>query len=313
MTCQSNNEPFVYAKLYKCLFDPDAVPELKDLPALAKVLYCFLLDEKAYAEKIQQRNNIGEIFVVYTAERIARAFGIGKDTAMKLVKQLEDHKLITRKKTVGKADQIIVKDISEVIHISTLSTETSAERPLEIFMGSGSNPLDFSGRPLENSKSNYTTNQNNIDNDHPYSFLLPDDDDENESEMTEKKEESTPQTFKCLSQEEFLLMKSGFHYDYHQEFKDAATFNTLVSQLEDLLTRQRNVVRVHGQVMLWETVANRLMKITEDDLDYASICVERFNKKINNPNAFFTTVLWDCVGNGETGIANLAKADFGFS
>lgn len=292
-------ESMVYYRLPKELIKGDL---FKKLSCESKILYAVLRDRVELSIKNKWVDENDHVYIIYSGKEIDADLGCSKNSRIKYLNELEEYGLITRKHNVGYPDWIYVHNFS-VINSPPLWGGAKNEPP-----SSNSEPGVVQSLNPNKNYNNKTDNKT----DQKYSFLLPDDD-ENESEMKEKKEKSTPQTFKCLSQEEFLLMKSGFHYDYHQEFKDAATFNALVSQLEDLLTRQRKVVRVHGQVMLWETVANRLMKITEDDLDYASICVERFNKKINNPNAFFTTVLWDCVGNGETGIANLAKADFGFS
>lgn len=298
-----------FAKVYKCLFDPDRYPEFSELSALAKLLYCLMLDEKGYAEKIQQKNSIGEIYIVFTAERIAKALGIGKDTAMKLVKQLEDHKLLRREKQIGKADRIVLKDIEEVIHISTLSTEP----PLENSDGSDNNPLEFSegdplknsGRPLEKSKGNKNTTENSIDQ--IYSFF-PDQTDQDDK--NDGRNERTPSTTSYERVEvdreawsEFL--KLGFHLAY----SDGAIYKSLFECLMRILENPKSTINVHGKPEDYDRVIQRLCRISESDLDYAATMVSRFKSPIRNPNAFYTTVLYDCVGNGDAGMMKLAEAD----
>lgn len=103
---QANNQSCSYFQIPKVLFVSE---EFKDLPALAKTAYGLLYDRSRLSKKNGWVDADGNVFLYYTIEELAEMLGCSKDTASKMMKKLEHHKLIVRQRQgQGKPWKVVV-------------------------------------------------------------------------------------------------------------------------------------------------------------------------------------------------------------
>lgn len=66
----------------------------KTLSPLAKLLYSILRDRFSLSVKNNWKNNLGDIYIIYTRQALCDLLDIKKDTASKLFRELREHQLI---------------------------------------------------------------------------------------------------------------------------------------------------------------------------------------------------------------------------
>ena len=80
----------------------------------AKLLYGILLDRMSLSGKNDWCDANGKVFIIYTVEELMEDFGCSNKTAIKLLRELEQHDLIVRQRQgLGKPSLIYVKQIQQ--------------------------------------------------------------------------------------------------------------------------------------------------------------------------------------------------------
>ena len=80
----------------------------------AKLLYGILLDRMSLSGKNGWCDANGKVFIIYTVEELMEDFGCSNKTAIKLLRELEQHDLIVRRRQgLGKPSLIYVKQIQQ--------------------------------------------------------------------------------------------------------------------------------------------------------------------------------------------------------
>lgn len=248
-------------------------PVYKDLSYGAKIMYAVLHDRMSLSIKSHWVDEENAVYILYSSSKLEADMGCSKNSRIKYMEELENFGLISTKKEQGKPTRIYVHKF-EVIH--TTGSEIELVQNLNQFKNST--------EPVQNLNPNYTNNNDT------YNDLI-----------------NTTTTITVDESE----MKEKFHLDYHRQYDgDYQIYASLFKKLISILSGGETYINVHGSLIDKERAINHLSSISEDDLDYAATCIKRYKKPIINTSAFYTTVLWDSVGNGESGMQNLARSDW---
>lgn len=271
----------------------------KTLSAESKLLYALLRDRVDLSIKNKWVDDKGHVFIIYSGKEIDEDLGCSKNSRIKYLSELEDFGLISKKHNKGYADWIYVHNLQVINSGSNIEPPSGAKNeppPAQNLNQGGTNfepESDLLSQP-------YFGNQTDS--------FFPDQTDQDEK--NDGRNERTPSTTSYERVEvdreawsEFL--KLGFHLAY----SDGAIYKSLFECLMRILENPKSTINVHGKPEDYDRVIQRLCRISESDLDYAATMVSRFKSPIRNPNAFYTTVLFDCVGNGDAGMIKLAEAD----
>ena len=236
-------------------------------------MYAILHDRMSLSIKSGWLNEDGAVYILYSSSKLEADMGCSKNSRIKYMEELEKIGLISLEKQQGKPTKIYVHKF-EVIN------STGSKNELVQKM----NQFKKSTEPVQKMNPNYTnTNDTN---------------------------DSLINTTTTIKVDEDNL-KDKFHYDYHRCYDgDFPIFDSLFKKLVSILSGQETYINVHGSMIDKERAINHLSSTSEEDLDYAATCIRRYKKQITNPSAFYTTVLWDSVGNGSSGMQNLAKSDW---
>lgn len=89
----TDNNPYI--KTPKFLFTDS---KYINLSVAAKLLYGLILDRLTLSQKNNWVDNEGFVFIIYTVEETAKVLNCSEDTATKVLRELENAKLITRKR-----------------------------------------------------------------------------------------------------------------------------------------------------------------------------------------------------------------------
>ena len=95
----------------KCLFYAD---EYKRLSPLAKLAYGFLRDRSSLSRRNGERwiDSHGSVYIYFSIKELAERFSCCEDKAGQIMKELEDHKLISRtRQGQGKPYRVVVQDV----------------------------------------------------------------------------------------------------------------------------------------------------------------------------------------------------------
>ena len=131
---------------------PNALFEgaLAEMSSDGKMLYSLLMNRRSLSEKNNLTDARGMTIVYFTNQEVCKRLQCGHDKATKLFRELENYKLISRRKQgLGKPDMIYVKDISVCEKSAGSNAEKQECGVSEIRTTESENPAD-----------NYTDNSN---------------------------------------------------------------------------------------------------------------------------------------------------------
>lgn len=78
----------------------------------SKYLYCLMLDRRSLSEMNDWRDEYGEVYIYYTIEEIQKELCCGNKKVSRLLRELEQHRLIRRcHQGLGHPNRIYVTDI----------------------------------------------------------------------------------------------------------------------------------------------------------------------------------------------------------
>jgi len=114
-----------FKKLHKFLFDWE---ELSDLSTCAKVLFCLMMDELNFSKQKGLIGESGNEYIMFSRDRIMDLLSIGKNTASKITKELEDIGLIrVEQGFVGDNRQIYLQIPYELLHRGVIQTPVNTQ------------------------------------------------------------------------------------------------------------------------------------------------------------------------------------------
>lgn len=90
-----------YYKLPKFLFKDE---EFKKMSIESRVIYAIMLDREQLSIKNKDKftDDAGKIFIVMTVEQIQEIVSCARPKAVKILKEIEDYKLIKKKREMDK-------------------------------------------------------------------------------------------------------------------------------------------------------------------------------------------------------------------
>lgn len=250
-------------------------PRYKKLSAEAKLLYGLMLDRVGLSRKNGWVDSKRRVYIIYPVQDICDDLCVGRDKAYKMIKELEEIKLINRQKRgQGLKDLIYVRNFSSCVAQSYPQYEQSTDSKVEEqpFQNTenhnsesqntenhNSGILDFSNQELWNSSQ-----KNNNKGSKTEGSINPSINQSCNTRMDGLMDESEPPTMTRIRIEDQI----GY-LTFAQDKDTAAIANEIVDILEDVITIERKSIRICGTDYPWAHVRDRFRKLTY--MDVASV------------------------------------------
>lgn len=245
-------ESFAFIRVPKVLIGKEQYATLSTEAAL---LYGLLLDRMCLSTKNRDRftDKDGFIFVYYTLEKVCATLGCGKEKATRLFKELEENKLLIRKKQGrGKPARLYVLKFKTAAH------------PKSEALQSGSPDC---GKPEANNTDNNKTK----------------DKETNLSIVKHDYDATVERIKKQLSYE--TLVQNGESYQNR--------LDEIVLIMADAICSTSPTVRIGGSDFPREVVRSRLFKLNFSHVEYVIDCLNHNTTPIGNIRAYLLTMLYN--------------------
>lgn len=228
---------------------------LAGLSSDSKLLYSLLQNRRSLSEKNNLTDAHGKTIVYFTNHEVCEKLKCGHDKATRLFCELENFKLISRKKQgLGKPDLIYVKDIPDYGQVVPLSAEKQECIVSEI-----------STLASEKLAGNY-----------------------NESNNTDPN--YIDQSFSYEEIEE--MIKRQIEYDVLSERNYGGVLDEIVSLITDTYCTMESFVRISKRQISTQTFRMRISKLTAEHIEYVIKSLEKNEGKIKNIRAYLLAALY---------------------
>lgn len=236
---------------------PNALFEgaLAELSSEGKLLYSLLMNRRSLSEKNNLTDAQGRTIVYFTNREVCEKLQCGHDKVTKLFRELENFKLISRRKQgLGKPDMIYVKVISDCVQSAVINAEKKERRASE--SGTGER---------EKSAGNNTDNSNT----------------------------DTNYTDQIFSYEEIeAMIKDQIEYDILFERYYGGVLDEIVNLITDTYCTEERYVRVSKRQISTQTFRARISKLTAEHIEYVIDSLEKNKGMIRNIRAYLLTTLY---------------------
>lgn len=110
-------------------------PVFRDVSLEAKVLYSRMYNRVFLSARNPERfsDREGRLYIYYSQSEVMELFRVSKNTAGKMMKQLENIGLIERRRAAGRHTKIYVKDVYSDREVNTYKAEEADRRMLEAY------------------------------------------------------------------------------------------------------------------------------------------------------------------------------------
>lgn len=233
------------------------LPEFSGMSVEAKLLFALILDRTGVSEMNGERftDKQGNLFVIYTLDEICTKLGCSKPTAVKALKELQEGKMIEKKREgIGKASKIVVKKFA----LSLLKIEPDSYKNFT--------PSSQKNEPVEVKNFDCNYNKENYNN---FSYTNPSTAYE---ELTERIEDQIE--YDCI-------------------VGDAEIVREIIYVMADVMTGMSPTVRISGETFPREVVVSRYKKLTAEHIQYVVNCIENAEIKIVNMKAYLVAALFN--------------------
>ena len=228
---------------------------LAELSLDGKMLYSLLLNRRSLSEKNNLADARGRTIVYFTNREVCEKLKCAHDKATKLIRELENYKLISRRKQgLGKPDMIYVKDIS----VCEKSADVNAEKQ-------ESGASEISTGKCEKSARN-KNQSNHIESDQSFSY--------------EEIEE---------------MIKDQIEYDTLSERTYGGVLEEIVNLISDTYCTEERYVTIAKRQISAQTFRARISKLTAEHIEYVIQSLEKNEGKIRNIRAYLLTALYYSV------------------
>ncbi len=228
---------------------------LAELSSDGKLLYSLLLNRRSLSKKNNLKDARGRIIVYFTNQEVCKRLQCGHDKATKLFRELENFKLISRRKQgLGKPDMIYVKDISECEKLAVVNAEKQQCGESE----SGTFASDKSAG--------------------------------NNTDVSQTNSSYTDQLF--LYEEIEAMIKEQIEYDSLSERNYGGVLDEIVNIITDTYCTDDRCVRVSKRQISTQTFRARVLKLTAEHIEYVIQSLERNEGRIRNIRAYLLTALY---------------------
>lgn len=254
-------ESFAFIRVPKVLIGKEQYATLSTEAAL---LYGLLLDRMCLSAKNRDRftDKDGFIFVYYTLEKVCATLGCGKEKATRLFRELEENKLLLRKKQGrGKPARLYVLKFKQAAGKADVKT---ADNPESEGLQSGSPNCG---------KSEVNNTENNKIKDK-----------ENNLSIRKHDYDATVERIKKQLAYE-TLAQNGESYQNR--------LDEIVLIMADAICSTSPTVRIGGSDFPREVVRSRLFKLDFSHIEYVIDCLEHNTTPIANIRAYLLTMLYN--------------------
>ena len=231
---------------------------LAELSSDGKMLYSLLLNRRSLSEKNNLTDAQGEIIVYFTNREVCEKLQCGHDKATKLIRELENFKLISRhKQGLGKPDMIYVKEITE----SEKSAVVSAEKQ------------ECGASEIGTCESEKSAGNN--------------------TDVSKTNSSYTEQSFSYEEIEE--MIKDQIEYDILSLRNYGGVLDEIVNIITDTYCTEDRCVRISNRQISAQTFRARISKLTAEHVEYVIKTLEKNEGRIRNIRAYLLTALYYAI------------------
>lgn len=257
-------DQYVFYRIPKILIVEDFFSELS---TDAKLLYGLLLDRVSLSASSGWIDNQKRVYIIYTLKSIERDLHCCEKTAVKLLKELEQWKLIERvRQGQGKPSLVYVKNFFGPLQNIQVKTSNSYS----------SGHVNVTAQDLEKIQGN-NTNKNNININNTNPILSGADVDKDERE-------AYYQYFR--NQLDIEIMYERYPYDRE-------VLNALIDILVDSVCSQRKTIRIAGDDKPINVVKSQFMKINSSHVEYVLDSLKSNTTKVRNIKQYILAALYN--------------------
>lgn len=236
---------------------PNALFEgaLAELSSDGKLLYSLLMNRRSLSKKNNLTDAQGRNIVYFTNREVCEKLQCGHDKATKLIRELENFKLISRhKQGLGKPDMIYVKEITE----SEKSAVVNAEKQ------------ECGASEIGTCESEKSAGNN--------------------TDVSKTNSSYTEQSF---SYEEIeAMIKEQIEYETLSERNYGGVLDEIVNLITDTYCSEERYVRVSKRQITTQTFRARISKLTAEHVEYVIKTLEKNEGRIRNIRAYLLTALY---------------------
>lgn len=231
---------------------------LAELSSDGKLLYSLLMNRRSLSEKNNLTDAQGRTIVYFTNQEVCEKLKCGHDKATKLIRELENFKLISRhKQGLGKPDMIYVKDITESEKSAVVNAEKQECGAIE------------NGTCESEKSAGNNTDISNTDTSY------------------------TDQSFSYKEIEE--MIKDQIEYDIISERNYGGVLEEIVNLITDIYCSEERYVKISNRQITTQTFRVRISKLTAEHIKYVIKSLEKHKGKIRNIRAYLLTALYNSI------------------
>lgn len=257
-------DQYVFYRIPKILIVEDFFSELS---TDAKLLYGLLLDRVSLSASSGWIDDQKRVYIIYTLKSIERDLHCCEKTAVKLLKELEQWKLIERvRQGQGKPSLVYVKNFFGPLQNIQFKTSNIYS----------SGPVNVTAQDQEKIQGN-NTNKNNININNTNPILSGTDVDKDERE-------AYYQYFR--NQLDIEIMYERYPYDRE-------VLNALIDILVDSVCSQRKTIRIAGDDKPINVVKSQFMKINSSHVEYVLDSLKSNTTKVRNIKQYILAALYN--------------------
>lgn len=303
--------------------------QFKCLSSDSKLLYGLMLDRMALSMQNGWLDEKNRVFIYYTLEEIMEDLGCAKEKAAKVLAELDSKKgigLIEKKRQgLGKPDIIYVKNFAtlscddngsdEPEQESKKVSENSLEEPVSPDFSTEvrkSNFKKFENRTSRGSeielqevrKSNSKYNNNNYNNNnYNYLSIYPSNIRQEDGRMDHMAE------LRAKKYREYLWKSLECDIYGREEEPDAEMYLELYEIICDVVTIPRDVLRMEGTEVPYDTVKSQLVKLNPFHLKFVIESIKNKVTPIKNIKNYAITALYNATRTIDMSFVNRVNSD----
>ncbi len=309
-----DSEQFQFIRIPKIMLTD---VRFKDLSFEAKGLYGLMLDRVGLSKENNWRDEKGRVYIIYTIDQVADVMGCGRDTAMKLMAELDTKKgigLIERvRQGRGKPDLIYVKNFfvrQEVEKTDLEEVEKTDSEEDEKFDFKKSEKPTSGGRKIRPAKvgkidpsnnNNSRTESRKTDPIHP-------------SEAGQVRSDPGNDEMDEIRRYRDRIRENIDYSCFTQDMpvEDLALVDEIVEEAVEMLCSKQDMIRIGKGMYTHAFVERRILELNLFHVQYILECLRETacQEKIRNIKAYRQAVIFNAPVTMETYYTAKVKYDF---
>ena len=263
---REQSDQYTFYRIPKILIVEDCFQELS---TNAKLLYGLLLDRVSLSTNSGWFDEQGRVYIIYTIKSIQRDMHCGDKKAVRLLKELENWRLIEKViQGQGKPALIYVKNFYGY----------SSKQRLQDCHNDDSEMVKTTILGLSKGQRNNTnTNNTELNNTDPIRSVCDVDNDEDDRL-------SYRDYFKDYLELEILRER----YPHDMEVLDA-----ILEMILDIVCSKRKIIRIAGDDKPVNVVKSQFMKLNSGHVEYVMECMKNNTSKVRNMKQYLLATLYN--------------------